>query len=348
MPLVVYPPTLPAPSVPWESMLRPRAARSGLAGMPGARRRWRDPIEDVVAASWVYSADEMATWREWWATTLVDGQLWFAAVAPGYEGFVDRVMRFRPATVRVQPFGGGGARVSAQLEVRGRSAPPSTVSPMVDLFWARFENDDNRDEVGNWIYDLDANPDYVRQAGQGAPGSEGGCLRIFDQRRFYIQAGDNEGGGTSPLLVSSFLDNRDWLYAVSFNPGEIGGAAAVDLGGFNPSGGPGQALFSLTIGYDSESGFWIEARIDDAVSPFYLYYEGLNLDDDQWVRIGLRKMGAIFLLLIDDEVVLGDPSYSGNFAVRTLISFGLNRSENGNRSGYLDEARMSYSPAETV
>ncbi len=124
MPLVVYPATLPPPSAGWTAVLRDRAARSSIPGMPQARRRWRDQVVDVTAGSWVYSGAEMATWREWFSNTLVDGQLWFAAELPGAGGWLDRVLRYRPASLRVQPLGAGHCRVSAQLEVRGRSEPP--------------------------------------------------------------------------------------------------------------------------------------------------------------------------------------------------------------------------------
>jgi hypothetical protein len=125
VPLIAYPSTLPGPSA-WSGALRERAARSSLAGDPQARRRWRDAIADVASATWNYSAAELAIWREWFADTLVDGQLWFEAQAPGAGGFVDRVMRFRPSSVRVQPLGNGAVRVSAQLEVRGRTEAPRT------------------------------------------------------------------------------------------------------------------------------------------------------------------------------------------------------------------------------
>lgn len=127
MPAIVYPSALPGPSAGWAAVLRERAARSSLPGDPQARRRWRDRIADVTSATWHYSAAEMAIWREWWHETLVDGQLWFSKEAPGPGGWVDRVMRFRPASVRVQPLGNGICRVTAQLEVRGRSAAPGTV-----------------------------------------------------------------------------------------------------------------------------------------------------------------------------------------------------------------------------
>jgi hypothetical protein len=123
MPASVYPDTLPGFSQ-WAVSPRERATRSALAGDPQARRRWRDKVSDAPTAVWHYSAAEMAIWRPWFHEDLVDGQLWFQAEAPGEGGFVDRVMRFRPATVRVQPLGNGGCRVTAQMELRGRSAAP--------------------------------------------------------------------------------------------------------------------------------------------------------------------------------------------------------------------------------
>jgi hypothetical protein len=125
MPFVSYPSTLPPPSGGgWVVALRDPVARSSLPGNPQARRRWGDAVADVTSATWHYSAAEMAVWRAWWHETLLDGQLWFAKEAPGAGGWVDRVMRFRPASVRVQPLGNGACRVSAQLEQRGRSAEP--------------------------------------------------------------------------------------------------------------------------------------------------------------------------------------------------------------------------------
>lgn len=124
MPAIVYPSTLPAPQAGWAAVLRERAVRSAIAGDPKARRRWRDAIADVSPATWTYTPDEMAVWRPWWHETLIDGQLWFQAAAPGAGGVIARVMRFRPASVQVEALGRGIARVTAQLEVRGRSLAP--------------------------------------------------------------------------------------------------------------------------------------------------------------------------------------------------------------------------------
>jgi hypothetical protein len=68
----------------------------------------------------------MAIWWPWWNEDLIDGQLWFEAQVPGEGGLVNRVMRFRPDSVQVEALGRGIARVTAQLEIRGRSEQPTT------------------------------------------------------------------------------------------------------------------------------------------------------------------------------------------------------------------------------
>jgi hypothetical protein len=125
VPVVLYPTALPPLSVGLAAMPRERAARSTLAGDPQARARWRDGITDVEAATWIYSAEEMAIWRPWFHTMLRDGQLRFSAVLAGPGGHIARVVRYRPDTVKVNPLGAGHCRVAAQLEIRGRSAAPT-------------------------------------------------------------------------------------------------------------------------------------------------------------------------------------------------------------------------------
>jgi hypothetical protein len=125
MPAVLYPVDLPSPMVGWSGLVRERVGRSSIAGDPKARRRWSDKMADANA-TWTYTAAQMAVWWPWYHDTLLDGQLWFTAKGPGAGGLIDRVMRYRPATVTVVPFGHGIARISAELEVRGRSAAPTT------------------------------------------------------------------------------------------------------------------------------------------------------------------------------------------------------------------------------
>jgi hypothetical protein len=71
------------------------------------------------------SPAQLATWRTFFHTTLVDGQLWFEAEAPGPGTRPRKVMRFRPASVKYQALGLGITRITAQLEMRGRSAIPT-------------------------------------------------------------------------------------------------------------------------------------------------------------------------------------------------------------------------------
>lgn len=127
MPAIVYPLTLPEPAAGWGFTLRERAARSSIAGNPQARRRTSDMVADIESVQWTYGPEDMPTWRTWFNTTLVDGQLWFTAKTPGAGGPIStRVMRFRPGSVKVVPLGAGLFRVTAQLEMRGRSLPPTT------------------------------------------------------------------------------------------------------------------------------------------------------------------------------------------------------------------------------
>lgn len=139
MTAVVYPPTLPAPSL-WGGQPFDRAARSPLPGNTQLRGRSRDALQDVDAA-WVYSAAEMAAWVAWYDGTLLKGMRWFAMVAPGASGFVGRVLKFRTNTVRRELLGNGNFRVSAKMQQRGISQPPLLLqAPMVwtpsDVSWA--------------------------------------------------------------------------------------------------------------------------------------------------------------------------------------------------------------------
>jgi hypothetical protein len=60
----------------------------------------------------------------WYEDTLLDGTRWFAVTAPGPGGHLTRVCRFRAKSVRRERLAGGNWGISAQLEQRGRSAPP--------------------------------------------------------------------------------------------------------------------------------------------------------------------------------------------------------------------------------
>jgi hypothetical protein len=243
MPLIAYPSALPGPSAGWAAVLRERAARSALPGNPQARRRWRDQIADVTSATWHYSAAEMATWREWFHETLVDGQLWFAKEAPGPGGFIDRVMRFRPPSVRVQPLGNGACRVTAQLEVRGRSAPPRTTDIwLLDNFnGAEDASIDGRVpdvSPGNLPWELTLSSIVLTGAGQAVSGSSGdGRARI-----------DLSGG---PLVLTRPFAME--LVATPFSAPVIEAAEFI-------LEAPGDYYLKLSIGNDDEDSF--SARVE--------------------------------------------------------------------------------------
>jgi hypothetical protein len=126
MPAIVYPTLLPPPQTGWQAMLRERAARSSIQGDPKARKRWSDTVTDVQTATWTYTQPQMAIWWPFYRDTLLDGQLWFEAKGPGSGGLVNRVLRYRPLSVRIAALGVGIARVTAEMEIRGRSEAPTT------------------------------------------------------------------------------------------------------------------------------------------------------------------------------------------------------------------------------
>jgi hypothetical protein len=133
---IVYPTSLPVPSA-WVTVARERRAQSQGDGVKSApRARSRDRIVDVEAR-WIYTPGEMATWVPWYEDTLLDGTRWCAIPAPGPGGYLPRVCRFRAKSVRRERLAGGNWGISAQLEQRGRTAPPRSIAqPLVWLLGA--------------------------------------------------------------------------------------------------------------------------------------------------------------------------------------------------------------------
>lgn len=115
-----YPDSLPAPAR-WDATPRERRrSRSTLPGLPATRSRSRDRILDV-SAEWVYTAAHMAVWRPWFDGTISLGLQWFEATLPGRGGWVTRIARYRPSTLRLDHIARGIYRVRIDLEVRGRT-----------------------------------------------------------------------------------------------------------------------------------------------------------------------------------------------------------------------------------
>lgn len=121
MPASVYPETLPGP-LPGSIAPRVRRADSSLPGPVVARPRQRDGAGAAHEYSYVYTAAEMAVWRDWYADELRHGRRWFSAVLPGRGGLSSRVARY--TAVRQSYLGGGIYRIAASLELRGASVSP--------------------------------------------------------------------------------------------------------------------------------------------------------------------------------------------------------------------------------
>jgi hypothetical protein len=124
---IVYPAGLPRMQL-WPGVPRERRAGSAGEGIKAApRARSRDRIADIDA-QWFYKPQHMAAWSAWYEDDLLNGTRWFAINAPGPGGWRQRVCRYRTATVRREALPGGHWRVTAQLEQRGRSLMPETIS----------------------------------------------------------------------------------------------------------------------------------------------------------------------------------------------------------------------------
>lgn len=198
----------------------------------------------------------------------------------------------------------------------------------------------NYDLEGNWIYELGSNyPGLAVDTAQGSPPSPLASLLNTGNRRFYIQAADNAPpiNGTSALTTSAHLDETNWTYSIWFYPVSPG-TTNINLGGFNPGGGGGQAVFSLNFYYNTP---YLETRINDNAGSFYIGNDVSAITYNAWHHAEIRKTGLLLELYLDD-VLLGSQSYSGTFLPANLISFGVDRSENGSRNGYVDQVQLFY------
>ena len=195
------------------------------------------------------------------------------------------------------------------------------------------------DNVGNWIYELGSNyPGLTVDSSEGCPVSPIASLNN-SLRRFYIQAADNAPpiNGTSILTTSANLDATDWIYSIYFYSPSVG-TTDINLGGFNPGGGPGQAIFSLIYYYNTP---YLEARINDNSGAYYLGNDLNSFTFDTWHQAEIRKTGTTVALYLDN-VQIATSTYSGTFLPANLVSFGVNRSENGARTGWVDQVQLYY------
>lgn len=226
-------------------------------------------------------------------------------------------------------------------------APPPAPAENV-LFWARFETVQKNDEVGNWIYVLDewvspGDTFVIDTTTGGEPGSPIGSMdKTAGGRRFYIQAADNETGGTTALASSTDFDGWDFEYSIYFRL-PSSGQTNINLGGFNPGGGDGQAIFSLNL-------YWfggapeLEARIDRSTGAFYLNGGVLTLANLTWYRARIRRTADLFELLLDDTVIASSTQTMTFTGPTPLVSFGVDKHYPGTRTGWFDEPKLTYSP----
>lgn len=131
MSAIVYPSTLPGPSV---SVVTPAERRllSDLTGGPQQARGLQSDYLAQQAVEWeILTAAEAAAFGSWWADSLTYGGAWFASTWPAPQGWVSIVRRFIGAP-KWQHLHGGFWKVTAQVLVRGRGLAP--VAPdMVNL-----------------------------------------------------------------------------------------------------------------------------------------------------------------------------------------------------------------------
>lgn len=128
MATVDYPASLPCPQT---GTFTPadRVRRSDLSGLMQFAGRERD-FRGQQDVTFTFSANEAAAFNAWWASTLSRGGLWFNATSwplpPAWSG--QAVRRFL-SPPQWSALGAGYWRVSASVEVRGRSLPAQTYDP---------------------------------------------------------------------------------------------------------------------------------------------------------------------------------------------------------------------------
>lgn len=167
-------------------MPRERRSASSLPGNTQLRNRARDALNDIDAG-WMYTSAEMAIWRAWYETALLNGLLWFAVTAPGAGGWAQRVVKFRTKTLKAEYLGNGVFRVGAQLQHRGISAVPA-VSAGILL----------AENATGWEYQSIAHHANPGTTNLTQPGSGWST----DQAPF--------GGGEAGVLPEFIDPNTDW------------------------------------------------------------------------------------------------------------------------------------------
>jgi hypothetical protein len=212
-----------------------------------------------------------------------------------------------------------------------------------DLFYARFNAVSNEDEVGNWIYVLDewisGEDTFIIDTTDGAPGSTAGSMNKEEGgRRFYVQAADNKTGGTTALANATDFNTWDFIYSIYFQP-KATETTNVNLGGFNPGGAEGQAVFSLDY-FVTTTPASVEARIADPAGAFYLFGEP-SMPVGEWHKAEVRKTGDVWALYVNDEL-LDSQTQAVTFNNQPLTAFGVEKAYDSVKRGRFDEVRLQY------
>ena len=119
---VVFPPSLPSPSVVGMSPAERRKLSSIADGMPQARQQQADFL-GFENLQWEFTAAQALTFNLWWTTTLLEGGRWFQANWPRVTVATTGVVRFL-LPPHWELIGHEYWRVTVGTELRGAALPP--------------------------------------------------------------------------------------------------------------------------------------------------------------------------------------------------------------------------------
>lgn len=235
---VAYPTTLPGP-LPGSFEPRPRRGASTIDGPLQQRARQRDAAGMTSQYTYVYTPHQMAIWREWYRTTLLDGRRWFAHALPGRGGMVPRVVKYQQ--VQQQLLGMGIYRVTASFEQRGAALLPlqGNCEPNV-IFQAAFNSsvayDISASLLGNGTR-LGADGS-MSSGGFSFEGNSGSMVNLITQGLYWESATLNPAIG----------QGRTYEFIVDIESLLSGGAGAIDFFQLSINGTSAFLLFSLNGG----------------------------------------------------------------------------------------------------
>lgn len=310
MALVVFPDTLPGPSM---SRVVPGERRipSDLSGGPQQFRGIQRDYSAVHEVEWsLLSPAEAAIFDDWWRLTLVKGGLWFSSTWPAPQGYGNLVRRFSeaPAWTLLE---GGYWKVGAKLVVRGRTMPP------VDCF------------VENFSASLGP---YTLVSGHFAPftvsaGTYGGTLWT------HTSSTSNDNSAMIREIPSRTITSFSAKFSVgTANTDDANLVTLLDAGTIKFGFSPRREAF-----YDSQS----RPAIYVGTSPTYMGSTALSLS--VWYQLdvkiipGVGNSTATIRRLSDDSIV-SSVNLSGSL-IPTLINqiqFRVDDADRVSESAYAD------------